>query len=115
SGRLPFSSKGDMGYHHVHTEAPSIHEYRPHVTDDLAGLLKRCLAKDPLQRPANGQELLRELQVIYQKSGAAGTNLYQQLREEAAVSSAEAIRGYSTSELRLMEGAGKHLRTSEFT
>lgn len=115
SGRLPFSSKGDMGYHHVHTAAPSIHEFRPHVSDELEDLLTRCLSKNPAERPANGQELLRELQLIYQHTGGAGTNLYQQLREDAAESSAEATHGYSTSELRLMEAAGKHLRTSEFT
>lgn len=116
TGRLPFSSKGDMGYQHVHKEAPSVHEYRPHVSDELAELLNECLAKDPNARPQNGQELLRRLQVIYQQSGSAGTNLYQQLQQDAKKESHEIEReGYTTSELRLMEGAGKHLHTSDFS
>ncbi len=116
TGRLPFSSAGDLGYQHVHNPAPSVHEYRPHVSPELAELLADCLQKDPADRPQNGQELLRRLQVIYQKSGSAGTNLYQQLQQDAAAEPKdEEARGYTNSELRLMEGAGKHLRTSDFS
>ena len=116
TGRLPFSGKGDIGYQHVHEEAPRVRRFVPDVSEDLDELLARCLAKNPLERPQNGQQMLRELQVIYQKAGGAGQNLYKALQQDAAESAEiDVQQGYSTSELRLMESAGKHLRTSEFT
>ncbi|MEO8564384.1 MAG: serine/threonine-protein kinase, partial [bacterium] len=46
------------------TEAPrAVEELRPDTPPALARLITRCLAKDPDKRPANADEVLRELSV----------------------------------------------------
>ncbi len=123
TGRLPFV-EGDMGYAHVHKEPPRIEKHAVGVSMALGDIVAACLDKDPKKRPANGQELLKELQSLYQTLGttSGGTSLVEQLRSipvpgrqsiPDAIDELDKRPGYSTSEMELMEDAGKHLRTSE--
>lgn len=126
TGQLPFSS-GDLGYAHVHTDPPRLEKHAVGVSLGLADVVHACLEKDPSKRPANGQELLKELQAVYQTLGsqAGGKSLLEQLQSVPSNSRpgdevphippglVDERPGYSTSEIGLMERAGKHLRTSE--
>jgi tRNA A-37 threonylcarbamoyl transferase component Bud32/tetratricopeptide (TPR) repeat protein/TolB-like protein len=59
-----------MAAHMGETPRP-IEELRPDCPATLARLIARCLAKDPVRRPASADELLRELDVTTSAPGAA--------------------------------------------
>ena len=60
TGRVPFQT-GNVPYHHVHTPPPDPREINPQVPSFLAGIILRCLEKDPEDRYENAQDLLSEL------------------------------------------------------
>ncbi|MBX3171768.1 MAG: protein kinase [Candidatus Eremiobacteraeota bacterium] len=75
AGRRPFDdgvkkvSAAIMLGEHLMTPAPDPRQFRPEIPERLAALCLRCLAKDPLQRPASMQELREELAALYQDCG----------------------------------------------
>lgn len=67
AGRRPFESSAeqDLVQQVLHLEAPAVSKCSPHaVPPALDGLIARCLAKDPGQRPESAAEILDELDAI---------------------------------------------------
>jgi tetratricopeptide (TPR) repeat protein len=60
TGTLPFT-EGNLPYHHVHTPPPDPREINPEVPEVLAGIIERCLRKDPAERYQSAREILAEL------------------------------------------------------
>jgi len=60
TGRLPFT-EGNIPYHHVHTPAPDAREVNPQVPQVLAGIIARCLCKDPDERFQSAKDILAEV------------------------------------------------------
>jgi tetratricopeptide (TPR) repeat protein len=60
TGTLPFT-EGNLPYHHVHTPPPHPQELEPGLPDLLAGIIERCLRKDPEERYQSAREILAEL------------------------------------------------------
>ena len=56
---------------HMGEVAPAVETLRPECPPSLARLITRCLAKEPAARPANAEELLRELDVTTSGPGIA--------------------------------------------
>jgi serine/threonine-protein kinase len=112
TGELPFS-KGDVNYSHCHDAPPRANDINPDISEALTELIDQCLQKDPALRPPDGQSLLKQLQTIYQAQDSSGSNILEHLRQDVDRSNGTSS-GYSHSEIELMEGAGKHLRTSDF-
>ncbi len=63
TGRLPFS-KGDIGYHHVHTPPPDPREFNSNIPDALAEIILKCMAKRPEERYQSAFEIFDELKKI---------------------------------------------------
>ncbi|MGI9044877.1 MAG: protein kinase domain-containing protein [Gemmatimonadaceae bacterium] len=74
SGKPPFEAQNAQRMLAAHlTEKPKpIDAVRPDVPRDLAGVIMRCLAKDPANRPASANEILATLDSAA-TSGAHGT------------------------------------------
>jgi eukaryotic-like serine/threonine-protein kinase len=66
SGKLPFtgSTTPELLNKHLSTPAPSVQAINRDVSDELALLLKRMLAKKPDVRPRNCEEFLKEFRHI---------------------------------------------------
>jgi eukaryotic-like serine/threonine-protein kinase len=60
TGTLPFT-EGNLPYHHVHTPPPHPHDLEPELPAVLAGVIERCLRKDPDERYQSAREILAEL------------------------------------------------------
>ena len=60
TGTVPFK-EGNIPYHHVHTPPPRPQEFEPDLPDLLAGVIERCLRKDPEERYQSAREILAEL------------------------------------------------------
>ena len=60
TGTLPFT-EGNLPYHHVHTPPPRPQDLEPELPDLLAGVIERCLRKDPEERYQSAREILAEL------------------------------------------------------
>jgi tetratricopeptide (TPR) repeat protein len=60
TGTLPFT-EGNLPYHHVHTPPPRPQDLEPELPDLLAGVIERCLRKDPDERYQTAREILAEL------------------------------------------------------
>jgi len=60
TGTVPFK-EGNIPYHHVHTQPPSIRELRPELPESLSAIVERCLQKDPAQRFQSAREILAEV------------------------------------------------------
>lgn len=62
SGKLPFtgSTTPELLNKHLNTPAPSVQAMNREVSDPMAQLIKRMLAKKPQDRPRNCQEFLKE-------------------------------------------------------
>ncbi len=63
SGCLPFSGQtlARLITQHQQAVPPDLKRLAPHLPDEVAGLVRRLLAKDPLRRPQNPKELVAEL------------------------------------------------------
>ena len=66
AGRPPFTgaSAQELLNKHLKASPPSLEAAGKNVTPELAQLVRRCLAKDPAQRPASLEEFLREFKAI---------------------------------------------------
>lgn len=60
TGQLPFR-EGNVPYHHVHTPPPDPRSLVPGLPDLLAGIILRCLQKDPDARYQSTREILAEV------------------------------------------------------
>lgn len=60
TGTVPFF-KGDLAYHHVHTEPPSPRSLNPSVSRDLEAIILTAMAKRPEDRFANANDVLKAL------------------------------------------------------
>lgn len=63
TGKLPFS-RGDIGYHHVHTPPPDPREINKNIPDELARIILKCIAKKPEERYQSAFEIFEELKKI---------------------------------------------------
>jgi len=63
TGRLPFS-RGDIGYHHIHTPPPDPREFNKSIPDELARIILKCMAKKPEERYSSAYEVFDELKKI---------------------------------------------------
>ena len=66
TGQLPFP-KGDVGYHHVHTQAPDPCTLRPELPTGFSELILAMLSKSPDARPKDCNQILSRLKQILQK------------------------------------------------
>jgi tetratricopeptide (TPR) repeat protein len=71
TGRLPFT-EGNIPYHHVHTPPPDPREIHPEVPPLLAGIIARCLRKDPGERYQSAREILAEVRAAVGRDKAGG-------------------------------------------
>gem|GEM_PF-836619 len=60
TGTLPFT-KGDIAYHHVHTDPPRPSEYNPNIPKVLEKIILRCLEKRKEDRYYSASEIKKEL------------------------------------------------------
>jgi serine/threonine protein kinase len=76
TGRLPFVSTNAMELvrRHRDEQPPRVQDVRPDANPRLAAIVAACLAKNPAERPANGDALLAELR------GTDATTVTQVLR-----------------------------------
>ncbi len=56
-GTLPFS-KGDLGYHHLHTPAPIPKEIDPSIPEAINDAILKCMQKKPEDRFQSVQEII---------------------------------------------------------
>ena len=63
TGTVPFK-EGDIPYHHVHTPAPDVRKWVPSVEEPVAGLIARCLDKDPASRFKTAREMADRIREI---------------------------------------------------
>jgi serine/threonine protein kinase len=61
TGSVPYP-KGDAGYHHIHSPVPDPLQLRPDFPVALAGILMKCMAKEPGGRYRTASEVLTALQ-----------------------------------------------------
>jgi serine/threonine protein kinase len=59
-GSLPFS-KGDLGYHHLHTQPPIPKEIDPTIPDSINDVILKCMQKKPEDRFQNVSEIVQAL------------------------------------------------------
>ena len=57
TGQVPFS-KGDLSYHHLHTEPPRARDINPNVSEELSEIIFKCMAKEPKDRYASAEALV---------------------------------------------------------
>src|SRR6185437_12449270 len=76
TGRLPFVSTNAMELvrRHRDEQPPRVQDVRPDANPRLAAIVAACLAKNPAERPADGDALLAELR------GTDATTVTQVLR-----------------------------------
>jgi tetratricopeptide (TPR) repeat protein len=60
TGRPPFE-KGDIYYHHLHTQPPSPQSVVPEISERLSSIVLKCLQKEPERRFPSTSELLSAL------------------------------------------------------
>ncbi len=68
TGALPFR-EGNIPYHHVHTPAPDPREVNAGVPPLIAGIIARCLRKNPAERYQSTREILAEVQAGLASAG----------------------------------------------
>jgi tetratricopeptide (TPR) repeat protein len=59
-GTLPFS-KGDLGYHHLHTQPPIPKEIDPTIPDSINDVILKCMQKKPEDRFQSVAEIVQAL------------------------------------------------------
>jgi tetratricopeptide (TPR) repeat protein len=63
TGEMPFK-EGDIGYHHIHTPAPSPQNINPQIPDELKQIIMRCLEKKPEDRYQSTDEVFAALKSV---------------------------------------------------
>jgi serine/threonine-protein kinase len=66
AGATPFTgvTLDELFNKHLKATAPSLETSDPNVTAEFAKLVRRCLAKDPAQRPTSMSDFLADLQTM---------------------------------------------------
>jgi eukaryotic-like serine/threonine-protein kinase len=66
TGDVPYSGDNflSVAMKHVNDPVPSVLDTRPDVPIRLASLIERCLAKEPVDRPASMDEVVAELEAV---------------------------------------------------
>lgn len=66
SGKLPFSGKNvrDLAYKHIKETPPDLKQMIPGFSDEMCGIIYRCMEKDPLLRYQSVREILTALETI---------------------------------------------------
>jgi tetratricopeptide (TPR) repeat protein len=67
TGTLPFR-EGNLPYHHVHTPPPDAREFNAELPPLIAGIIARCLEKDPADRYQSASEIVAELKAALEKT-----------------------------------------------
>ena len=128
-GRRPFEKDGQGDYiiAHVREPAPPVRPFNPGVSDAMAALVARLLAKDPAMRPASARAVVHDLDRIADRDqgnlpgGNAGSARGPCMRETVAAPDSatpakvrDDIEGYpdGEDETRLQERGGTTLRAS---
>lgn len=62
TGQVPFG-KGDLSYHHLHTAPPRASDLNPEITEELTGIILKCMEKVPDKRFRNVTELRNALRI----------------------------------------------------
>ena len=57
TSKVPFA-KGDLSYHHLHTEPPRVQDVNPKISAELSNIILKCMAKKPEERFASATELM---------------------------------------------------------
>jgi serine/threonine protein kinase/Tol biopolymer transport system component len=72
TGRRPFNGGAAQAviYAVLHTDPEAVERLRPEVPPELARLIHRLIAKDPRDRPADANEVLRELRLMQGQPGS---------------------------------------------
>ncbi|AKS42581.1 protein kinase domain-containing protein [Wenzhouxiangella marina] len=73
TGRLPFTGETAMEVcmAHIKDAPPEPHELWPDIPDALERIILTCMAKEPAQRYASAEALLRQLMMMRRQSAAA--------------------------------------------
>ncbi|MES2524986.1 MAG: protein kinase [Gemmatimonadota bacterium] len=72
TGATPFAGRGTthaLLMAHMVEAPPPLQEQRPELPDGLSALVTRCLAKKPEDRPQSGEDVVRELRSLGDRSG----------------------------------------------
>jgi serine/threonine-protein kinase len=82
TGRLPFTggSPQSIVAQHVALEPPPIRHYAPHVPEEVARVIDRCLAKKPAQRWADAGAFGTALLKAQRVAGRRRWNVVRLLR-----------------------------------
>lgn len=85
TGEFPFISRDIvvLADHHARAPVPDPRERVPSVPVEAAELTMRCLAKQPEQRPADGEQVYRQLQAILRGTCSLGKLVDAALRDLA--------------------------------
>lgn len=72
AGRAPYDSDDPMKLAAMHyfEDLPDVRRFSPTISDATVGLLNRMLAKQPEQRPADANQLIREIERMHQGEAA---------------------------------------------
>ena len=65
TGRVPFA-KGDLAYHHLHTEAPRVRALRSEISPGMEEVIYTCMRKQPQDRYQSADQLLEALRSMSQ-------------------------------------------------
>ena len=57
TGSVPFY-KGDLSYHHIHTDPPKPRSMNPKLSKEMEGIILKLLAKDPDNRYQSAKDVL---------------------------------------------------------
>ncbi len=71
TGSLPFT-EGNIPYHHVHTAPPDPRDVQADVPRVLAGIISRCLRKDPAERYQSARDILTEVRASVARRPSEG-------------------------------------------
>ncbi len=59
TGKVPFT-KGDLSYHHIHTEPPRPRAMNPELSKEMERIILKLLAKNPDKRYQSARDILEE-------------------------------------------------------
>ncbi len=63
TGKVPFPME-NPGYHHLHTPAPDPRTIKPHLNDEIAKIIAKCLQKKPGDRYATADDVLEAIKKV---------------------------------------------------
>lgn len=116
AGNPPFNEGGlaERLYQHAEVEPPDIRTINPDVTPGLARVLGKMLAKKPVQRYQNPQELIQDLQNPEVTQGPIRTEFLEELAHEDNGHKASRPRRSDPSAKGRSDQAVRNQRDSQF-